>query len=436
MSVELLTAWSIALALFYLFAVALTVVVAAVRLGGRREAPPADHDAMSASRFTIPVSLVVPVDASADGTEVDRTIDALLALNYPQLEVIVIANSLSASDPLNAGWWLEARELFYRAALPTAPVRMMYRSARDSRLLVVHKTPGTMADALNCGVNLARFRYVVAVEPGVTFDVDALLRAVTAPLRDPAAVVGATSHIEVTGATLQRLRSIRSLMHSRVIWRGSGPALGPCDAVVVWRRDAVAQAGGFSSNAADPHLDMMVRLQTSAAPGARGLVVRTTEIFGQRSARSMVDHVRRTARWQVAALQAVASLVAAGPNTRVMLGSFFVAEVLTPCVQAWAIIATAAGAAAGYWPWIDVVRAAVLLALGQAIVTCAALLVRGSVSHAPDARGLQRLLLLAPLEGFAITAAAACARAAGFCAFVVSPRSRRAVDERAPSPAA
>jgi len=436
MSVEFLTAGSIGLALVYLFAVAVAVVVMAVRRGGRREDPPADHDAMSESRFTIPVSLIVPVGGGADDADVDRTIDALLALNYPQLEVIVIADGPSASEPLNAGWWLEARELFYRAALPTAPVRMMYRSARDSRLLVVHKTPGTVADALNCGVNLARFRYVVVVEPGVTFDADALLRAVTSPLRDPAAVVGATSHIEITGTTLQRLRSIRSLMHSRVMWRSSGPALGPCDAVVVWRRDAVAQSGGFSSNAADPHLDLMVRLQTSATPGTRGLVVRTTEIFGQRRARSMVDHVRRTARWQAAALQAVASLVAAGPNTRVMLGHFFVAEVLTPCAQAWAILATVAGAAAGYWPWVDVVFAVVLLALGQAIVTCAALLLRGSVSHAPDARGLQRLLLLAPLEGFGIAAAAACARAAGFCVFVFSPRSRRAVDERTPSPAA
>lgn len=435
MSLELLTAWSIGLALFYLFAATLTVVVQAVRLGGRREDPPADHDAMSASRFTIPVSLIVPVVGGADGEAVDPTIAALLALNYPQLEVIVIADGPSASEPLKAAWQLEARELFYRAALPTAPVRMMYRSARDSRLLVVHKTPGKLADALNCGVNLARFRYVVVVEPGVLFEADALLRAVTAPLRDPAAVVAATSHIEIAGGTLQRLRSIRSLMHSRVLWRTSGPALGPCDAVVVWRRDAVAQSGGFSSDAADPHLDMMVRLQTSSSAAARGAVVRTNEIFGQRPARSMVDHVRRTARWQVAALQAVSALVAAGPNTRAMLGYFFVAEVFTPCVQAWAMLATMAGAAAGYWPWVDVVFAALLLALGQAIVTCAALLLRGSVSHAPDARALQRLLLLAPLEGFVMAAAAASARVAGFYAFVVSPRSRRAVDERTPRPA-
>ena len=135
MSVEFLTAGSIGLALAYLFAVALAVVVMAVRRGGRREDPPADHDAMSESRFTIPVSLIVPVGGGADDADVDRTIDALLALNYPQLEVIVIADGPSASEPLNAGWWLEARELFYRAALPTAPVRMMYRSARDSRLL-------------------------------------------------------------------------------------------------------------------------------------------------------------------------------------------------------------------------------------------------------------------------------------------------------------
>ena len=436
MSVEVLIAASIATALVYLVGVAITLVVLAVRLGGRREDSPADYDALSASRFTIPVSLVVPVDGGANCGEVDATIDALLALNYPKFEIIVVADGPAASDSLKARWGLEARELFYRAALATAPVRMMYRSSRDSRLLVVHKTPATMADALNCGVNLARFRYVTAVEPGVTFDADALLRALTAPLRDPAGVVGATSHVEITGGTLQRLRSIRSLMHSRVIWRTARAALAPGDAVVVWRRDAVAQAGGFSSAAADPHLDMMIRVQTSAAPGVRGLVVRTAEVFGHRRARTMVEYVRRIAHRQVAALQAVSSLTAAGPNARLMLGYCFVSDVLTPCVQAWVVVATISGAAAGWWPWVNAALAAVLLAFGQAIVTCAAVLVRGSLSFAPDARGLQRLLLLTPLEFIVLGAAAAYARTAGLCAFLSLLRSRGSVEARTPSPAA
>jgi len=52
---------SIVASIAYLGAMAASAVVFAVRRGGRREDPVDDHDAVSASRFTIPVSLVVPI---------------------------------------------------------------------------------------------------------------------------------------------------------------------------------------------------------------------------------------------------------------------------------------------------------------------------------------------------------------------------------------
>jgi len=349
--------------------------------------------------------------------------------------VIVITEGLSKRvwESLKDEWRLEAREFFYRFSLATSPVRMMYRSARDARLLVVDKTPGTPADALNCGVSLARYRFVSAVEPGLVFDADALLRAMAAPLRDPAGVVGATIHVETTGATIQRLRSIRSLMDSRLVWRHLRGTLGPRDAVVVWRREAVEHAGGFSAAAADPHLEMMVRLQTATGPGAGGQVVRTAEIFGCRRPRPFSEHMRLTRRRQLAALQAVASMLRAGTPARAMLGYFFLSEVLTPCAQAWVLTATVAGAAAGWLSWVDVPLVVLLLAIGHALVSGAALLVRGELSDTPDARGLKRLLLLAPLEFLAFCAAVGCARTAGVIAFLISPWSQASAGDRTAS---
>jgi hypothetical protein len=154
----------------YLAALTTAVVVLAMRVGERDEDTVDDRQAFSASRLTIPVSIVVPVAAGARWADVAATIDALLGLNYPAFEVIVVADDLphGAWDPTKAVWRLEAREIFFRAWLDAAPIRMMYRSARDPRLIVVHKTPGSSADALNCGVNLAKFRYLCEVEPGIT----------------------------------------------------------------------------------------------------------------------------------------------------------------------------------------------------------------------------------------------------------------------------
>jgi hypothetical protein len=378
--------WSLVAALAYLATVTAAAVVLALRSAAHGAGALDDRYSFTASRFSIPASLIVPVTAADQWREAPATIDALLALNYTTFEVVVVADELPPApwDAFKREWELEAREIFFRASLGTEPVRMMYRSARDPRLVVVHKTPGSAADALNCGVNLARFKYVSAVEPGLAFDGDALRRAMTTPKGDPARVVGATSHVEMQGGLLQRWHSIRSLMDSRLVWRRLSAALSPHEAVVVWRRDAVEQTGGFR-DAWDPHLEMAVRLQTAAAADAQGQVVRTAEIFGHRRPRGFVDYVRRAIRRQRAALQVLSSMRGAGSGARTMLLYFFVSGVLTPFAQVWTIVATAACGALGWLPWRDAALAVWLIVAGHGAVGAAARLVRGDLSPAPDA---------------------------------------------------
>ena len=225
-------------------------------------------------------------------------------------------------------------------------------------------------------------------------------------------------------------------MESRLVRPHLQTALEPRDAVVVWRRETVEQSGGFSAAAADPELALMIQVQSPAASGVRGRVVRTPEIFGWRHPRPLSTHVRLTARRQMAVLQAVSSLLVAGPQARVMLAYCFVTEVLTPCVEGWIPLATAVAAAAGWLPWIDVVLAVALVAFAHALVSSAALLVRGELPHAPEGRELTRLLVRAPLDVLLFGAAAAYARTAGWCAFVMSCWSRAHGSDRAARPIA
>jgi hypothetical protein len=126
-------------------------------------------------------------------------------------------------------------------------------------------------------------------------------------------------------------------------------------------------------------------------------------------------------------------MLRAEPPARAMFGYFFLSEVLTPCAQAWVLTATVAGAAAGWLSWVDVPLVVLLLAIGHALVSGAALLVRGELSDTPDARGLRRLLLLAPLEFLAFCAAVGCARTAGVIAFLISLWSQPSAGDRTAS---
>jgi hypothetical protein len=420
---QTLVEFSVALSLAYLAILAAMAVVLALRVGGRREESADDYDTLSASRFTIPVSLIVPL--RDDSGPVAPTLRALLGLSYPEFEVIVVAEGLSVTawNTLKDDWALEAKEFFYRQSLTTAAVQKIYRSGSDARLMIVDKAPTrSLADALNCGVNLARFRYVSAVESGLVFDADALLRAMSAPLRDPASVAAATSHVESSGSVsggqvgdaLQRLASIRALMDSRLVWRTFQASLGTHDAVAVWRRDGIVLLGGFSLDAADPGLDMMVRLQT-ATPRVTGRIARSAEIFGQIGPRSLTSRVRLATRRQAAAWQTLWAF----PTLDGRAFMYFVmSEFVTPLVQAWVLVAVTVGALGGWMPWRDVPLVVILLSFGHAIINGVAVLLRGAASGAPHESELLWLLLVAPLDFVLSGSVAAYAQGAGFLAFL------------------
>jgi glycosyltransferase involved in cell wall biosynthesis len=411
---------SIVLALAYLGAITLATLLLAVKRGGRRERLAEDRDSIAGSRFTIPVSVIVPlagdVPASAAAPP-EGFVAALLALQYPEFEVVVVVDQDHGwLDALKAEWKLEAHEFFYRKALATADVRRIYRSPRDARLLVIEKQSGGRADAVNCGVNVARYRYVTTIDSGIRFDADALLRAMSGALRDPAAAVGASSRLErVSRSQALRLATIRSWMLSTMAADRSVAAPVAPDAVTVWRRDAILQFGGFSPAAADADFDMTVRVESS---GQRGMVVHSAEIFGTCDPLPGDGLTRLAARRQLAALQAVGRLLTAGAVGRKRLVSVLAGEVITPFAQVWALVAALGAAGAGWLPWRDGILVVALLCFGRAITSSAALLMRGAAAGSPDRSSLAGLLLFAPLDFVVTTPAGIVGRARGSWSFI------------------
>jgi glycosyltransferase involved in cell wall biosynthesis len=391
------------LAVGYLIVIAAAVVSGALARGGRRDRALESDDVLAISRFTIPVSILVPV--IDDGSSIVPLIRSLLALNYPEFEIVVVAEGrgVAAIAALREEWKLEPKEVFYRRTIDTAPVRRIYGSGREARMIVVEKAAGGRADALNCGASLARFRYLVSLPGDVRFDADALLRLMSPAIIDPGAVLAVTGAVERRGddagpaADFQTLASLRSWMAARLAWHQPRAGLPPRDSAVAWRRDAVLEAGGFAAGTADPEVDLLVRLQTSHA---RGSVVRTWAVFGRAGTLSLRAAARQAVRRRRALLEAFGLFWnrrgrAAG---RLALAPTLVVELLTPLIELFVVALTVAGAAMGRLYWTAPALAILLVAFGQGMVSAAALLMRGASADAPAGAELRRLLLQAPLE--------------------------------------
>ncbi|MBS1819441.1 MAG: hypothetical protein JSU08_16030 [Acidobacteria bacterium] len=396
---QLLLTGAVLLALAYLGVIGSATLLAALRAGGRRDEPGEERDAVTASRLTMPVSVVIAAGAHP---QTANTLRRVLDMAYPEFEAIVVVDTGAAIlQAMIDEWKLESREFFYRRRLDTAPVRRILRSQRDARLMVVEQDGAGRSDALNCGVELARYRFVAALPPGVTFDSSALIRAMAPVIEDPVAVVGVACPVERASrdaepsvhASFQQLRSIRSLMFTRLFWRSQPHSVTAGTGVSIWRRDAVIQANGFRPDAVDPELDMMFRLQPAGVERRR--FVRSHEAFGQTDVLSAGQDRIDAGRRQRASLEAIASRLAAAHRSRYFLAE----ELIGPAAQAWIAAAVAAGAMVGWFSWTAAISAVLALSFGSAAVTAAALLVRGAQPlPAIPREELRRLLLLAPLE--------------------------------------
>jgi len=417
-------AFTVTAALIYLVVVAAASLAGALTRGGRRERAVDAYEALAISRFTIPVSIIVPVETagSVDSKRVSLagTIQALLDLNYPELEVIVVADRVADAsvEELKREWALEPKELFYRRTLPTAPVHRIYGSDREPRLIIVEKAAGGRADALNFGASLARYRYVVSVTPDVVFDRNALLRLMAPALRDPGTVLAVTSYVErrhtsalpatetaddwtAAGEDFQRLRSIRSWMASRLAWHQLSCGVPPRDGVSAFRRDVVLTFGGFSLDAADPEFDLLIRLQTQP-DGSTGRVVRTSEVFGHAGALPDSEVAAAAALRRRALHEAFRALSEKDDNgngrLRVLMKSVLAVELITPVAQVFVLVAMLVGTLFGALDWNAPFLALLFLTFGYGLVSASGLLLRGGTPGAPVGKDLKRLLLRAPLE--------------------------------------
>jgi cellulose synthase/poly-beta-1,6-N-acetylglucosamine synthase-like glycosyltransferase len=105
----------------------------------------------------LPVSILVPT--YNEEKTIAASVRSFLALRYPEFEVIVVADGPKdrTLEVLKEAFALVEVDWVYRRALPTKPIRAVYRSLAHPNLLVVDKENGGKADALNAGLNFARY---------------------------------------------------------------------------------------------------------------------------------------------------------------------------------------------------------------------------------------------------------------------------------------
>lgn len=422
--------WAYVACLAYLIAVTsaflLMMCVAAVENRRRAfETRLEDFETITSSPFTIPVSVIAP--AYNEEVCVSAAVSSLLALTYPEFEVIVVNDGSTDGtlERLQRDFDLKPIGTFYRKVLTASDVRQLYRSAADPRLTVVDKPNGGKADALNCGINLARYRYLCCVDGDTVYHPDALLKGMRLAIQDPSIVLGVTSQIGLSSrpelartdegyvrvdrnalTAYQVLDYLRAFVSNRLAWSRWNYMLCSVGAFAIWRRDVVLDLGGFSREFTCEDIEFTFRVhERFRAMGRPYRVHSLPDTVGVTEGPNTVARLTsQRARWQRVIMETVWHYRRMLCNPRygtvglIGMPYYVLSEVMAPIFQVLAIVTIPLAAAAGLLRWDEFLRFVAILCFGSAIFTNAAILLQDRNLRSFAAADLPFLILLGPLD--------------------------------------
>lgn len=235
----------------------------------------------------LPVSILLP--AFNEGKGIVASVAATLRLRFPAFEVIVI-NDGSTDGTLHAleeAFGLVEVAPLVRRRLATAPVRGVYASTRFPNLKVIDKVNGGKADALNAGLNLARYPLFCSADADSVLEQDTMLR-VNRLFMDDARVVAVGGTVrplngaEVRGGEVRTLRLPRGFLErmqiieyaraffmGRAGWNAIDGLLIISGAFGLFRRERVIALGGYRRDTVGEDMELVVRLHRSARDAGR-----------------------------------------------------------------------------------------------------------------------------------------------------------------------
>ena len=375
-----------------------------------------------------PIALLVP--AHNEQATIVESVRSLLALRYPQFEVIVV-NDGSDDGTLAAlisAFGLRTTQRSWDQAVPHRMVRGIYGNPAFPSLLVVDKDNGGKADALNAGINLSRMPLFCAVDADSVLESDALLRCVEPFVDAPEETIAVGGTIRLANGChivdgrvvrvglpttllplFQTMEYLRAFLMGRLAWSEMRAVTLISGAFGIFRRDAAIEVNGYRQDTVGEDFEMIVKLHRAMIAAKRPYAVRFVPepVCWTEAPSSLAVLRRQRVRWQRGALETFFRHRAMILNPRygrigiLGFGHMLIVDVLGPPVEALGFILLPL-----LW-LVDMLDSDYLLAFfaltcvfGVFISVSSLILEELELRRFPRARDLAILFLIAVLENF------------------------------------
>lgn len=225
-----------------------------------------------------PVSILVPVYNEEIG--VIDSIHSLLSLRYAETELIVINDGSTdgTQEKVIDHFQMIRVDKVIRQQLETKKVHHVFQSTTHPNLWLIEKENGGKADALNAGINFARYPYFCSIDGDSILDEKSLLR-VMKPLINDNNVIAAGGNVRIANGNdvdlgfimrtklsknpliiMQIIEYFRAFLMGRIALSRYNLILIISGAFSVFEKKSVIEVGGYSKNVIGEDMELVVKL--------------------------------------------------------------------------------------------------------------------------------------------------------------------------------
>lgn len=228
--------------------------------------------------FYKPLSIIVP--AYNEQETIVANIRSLLALYYPEFEVIVVNDGSKdeTMERLISEFRLIQVNKPIRISLTHKPINCSYISLDYPNLIVIDKENGGKADALNAGINASRFPLFCCIDADSILENDSLLRASRLFVEDREVIAtggivrvlngctvenGVVTEVRAPKKAIECFQAVeytRGFLTGRTSWNFINSLLIISGAFGIFRKDMVTAINGYRHNTVGEDMDLVVRL--------------------------------------------------------------------------------------------------------------------------------------------------------------------------------
>ncbi len=236
------------------------------------------HKQLFRTAFYMPISVISP--AYNEEPTIIQSIKSLLQLHYPEFEIVVVNDGSKDGtlDVLIEHYKLVKINKEPSSNIPCERTISVYYSQDYPNLTVIDKKNGGKADALNAGINLAKYPLVTSIDADSILESKVLLSMVRPFIEDRRTIAaggiirvvngcevqsGEVTNINLPSSFLARIQVVeylRAFLFGRVGWDAIHSLLVISGAFGIFKKRAVVECGGYRKDTIGEDIELVVRM--------------------------------------------------------------------------------------------------------------------------------------------------------------------------------